>query len=177
MIETQRLQLKPFEEAHFKAAMKNDLIKLGWLLKVKTPAQWTTFKDMADALPYFYETYKFHGTTWGSFFITHKKDKVLLGTCGFKGGPDEEDIVEIGYEIKEDYRSQGLASEAAKGLMDYAFASGRVKKVWAHTLAVENASGSVLKKLGFTFIGEFHDPEDGDIWRWEISRQKWSEVS
>jgi [ribosomal protein S5]-alanine N-acetyltransferase len=175
MIETQRLQLKPFEEAHFKAATKNDLIKLGWLLKVKTPAQWTTFKDMADALPYFYETYKFHGTTWGSFFITHKMDKVLVGTCGFKGGPDEEDIVEIGYEIKEDYRSQGLASEAAKGLMDYAFASGRAKKVWAHTLAFENASGSVLKKLGFTFIGEFHDPEDGDIWRWEISRQKWSE--
>ncbi len=172
MIETERLRLMPFEDAHFKAAMKNNLIKLGFLLKVKTPKQWTTFSDMAQALPFFYESYKYNGTTWGSFFIVHVADRQLLGTCGFKGGPDEEGIVEIGYEIKEDYRLQGLASEAAKGLLNYAFASEKVKKVWAHTLAFENASGSVLKKLGFKLIGQFHDPDDGDVWRWEAVKIK-----
>jgi hypothetical protein len=29
----------------------------------------------------------------------------------------------------------------------------------------------VLKKLGFQFIGAFNDPDDGDIWRFELPRK------
>lgn len=172
MIETKRLMLIRWSEAHFQAIFDNNLVQLGELLDCHTPQQWTTFADMTDALPFFYEAFKKNGNYWGSFFSVHKADRQLLGTCGFKGGVDESGSVEIGYEIIESYRQQGLASEAAQGLIDFAFSHDAVQLVRAHTLANENPSVSVLKKRGFQFIGLFNDPDDGDIWRFELIRNK-----
>lgn len=168
MIETNRLRLVRWNEDLFQAILDNNLVKLGELLDCETPKQWTTFADMSDALPFFYEEFKKNGNYWGSFFTVHKADRQLLGTCGFKGGPNQTDRVEIGYEIHEAYRQQGLASEAAQGLVDFALGHAEIKRVWAHTLAHENPSVSLLKKLGFQFVGLFNDPEDGDIWRFEL---------
>jgi hypothetical protein len=77
MIETSRLRLIPFEEAHFQAIMHNDFFELGELLKTKTPDKWTTFPDMDDALPFFYDNFLLNGSTWGGFFTVHKEDSVL----------------------------------------------------------------------------------------------------
>jgi [ribosomal protein S5]-alanine N-acetyltransferase len=171
MIETKRLKLIRWNDAHFQAIFDNNLVQLGELLDCNTPKEWTTFPDMADALPFFYESFKQNGNYWGSFFTIHKADRQLLGTCGFKWGPDADGAVEIGYEVTEAYRQQGLASEAAAGLVHFAFQHSPLKLVRAHTLAKENPSVSVLKKLGFTFIGLFNDPDDGDIWRFELPRK------
>jgi [ribosomal protein S5]-alanine N-acetyltransferase len=170
MIETSRLKLVRWDEQHFQAIFDNNLIKLGELLDVETPKAWTTFDDMMDALPFFYNAFKENGNYWGSFFTIHKADRQLLGTCGYKGGPTEEATVEIGYEIEARYRQQGLASEAAKGLIDFALQHADIKKVMAHTLAHDNPSVSVLKKLGFQFAQELNDPDDGDIWQWVLVR-------
>lgn len=168
MIETSRLRLIRWQEAHFQAIFENNLTKLGQLLEVETPTAWTTFADMADALPYFHASFKENGNYWGSFFIVHKADRRLLGTCGYKGAPDDEGTVEIGYEIEASYRQQGLATETAQGLLDFALQHEEVKKIIAHTLAHENPSVSVLKKLGFQFVEALIDPEDGDIWKWVL---------
>jgi [ribosomal protein S5]-alanine N-acetyltransferase len=168
MIETARLRLIPFDDAHFQALFQNDLNLLGHLLDVKTPKIWTTYADASDVLPFFYESYKDNGGDWASYFTIHKDDKMLLGTCGFKDAPDTEGVVEIGYEMHEGYRLQGLTTEAAQALVDFAFASSKVTLVRAHTISFsDNPSVSVLKKLGFELIGLFNDPHDGEIWRWE----------
>ena len=139
------------------------------MLKRQLRGQLST--DMEDAVPFFYNSFKENGNYWGSFFTIHKADRqLLLGTCGFKGAPNEENIVEIGYEIEASYRQKGLASEAAKGLIDFAFSHENVKAVMAHTLAHENPSVSVLKKLGFQFVKELSDPDDGDIWQWLLPK-------
>ena len=57
MIETARLRLIPFDDAHFQALFQNDLLLLGHLLDVKTPKIWTTYADAEDVLPFFYESY------------------------------------------------------------------------------------------------------------------------
>ena len=168
MIETARLQLVRWEDAHYQAIFEKNLIKLGELLGVETPTAWTTFGDMEDALSFFYNSFKENGNYWGSFFIVHKADRRLLGTCGFKGAPDDEGLVEIGYEIEASYRQQGLATETAQGLIDFAVQHDEVTKVIAHTLAYENPSVSVLKKLGFQFVAALIDPDDGDIWQWAL---------
>ena len=41
-----------------------------------------------------------------------------------------------------------------------------VRAVIAHTLAQDNPSTSVLKRLGFGFVGEVPDEEQGIVWRW-----------
>ena len=63
--------------------------------------------------------------------------------------------------------SRSNATEAAEGLASFAFGSGRVRVVRAHTLPEPNASTRVLAKCGFRYIGEVIDPEDGLVWRWE----------
>ena len=58
-------------------------------------------------------------------------------------------------------------------MIDYAFAHEEVRAVVAHTLAETNASNSVLRKVGMTFVGQAEHPEVGKIWRWRISRDEY----
>jgi ribosomal-protein-alanine N-acetyltransferase len=93
-----------------------------------------------------------------------------VGQCGFKGPPDPDGVVEIAYGVASDQESKGYATEAARGLIAYALSFDQVKRVRAHTLPAPNASTRVLAKCGFQFVGEFNDPEDGLVWRFETSR-------
>jgi [ribosomal protein S5]-alanine N-acetyltransferase len=101
------------------------------------------------------------------FIMTSPDQTVVIGQCGFKGPPDAEGAVEIAYGVDPFYQGRGYATEAAEALTDYAFRSGLVSVVRAHTLPEPNASGRVLTKCGFVRVGEVIDPEDGLVWRWE----------
>lgn len=104
------------------------------------------------------------------FAIVHVADNLIVGLCSFTGPPLADNTVEIAYGIAPRYRGRGYASEAARALIAYAFASGRVRTIRAHTLPEYNASTSVLLKCGFTLIGEITHPEDGVVWRWEMKK-------
>lgn len=104
------------------------------------------------------------------FGVVQMEDERLIGLCSFVGPPDEEGGVEISYCIAPQFQGQGYATEAARLLIDHAFASGRVRRVGAHTLPEDSASTRVLRKCGFQRCGELIDPVDGPIWRWERQR-------
>jgi [ribosomal protein S5]-alanine N-acetyltransferase len=105
---------------------------------------------------------------WWTYFVIHKEDNKLIGTGGYQGLPDQNGMVEIGYEIAAEYRDKGLATEFAAALVRNAFESNLVRKVQAHTLAESNASSHVLIKCGFIKVDEVSDPKEGNLWRWEI---------
>ncbi len=104
---------------------------------------------------------------WLTHMLILNEPRIMIGLVGYKGNPDEEGVVEIGYSIATSYQGRGFATQAARILIDRAFSTGEVKVVRAHTLPQENPSTSVLKKVGMTFVGEFEDEEDGKVWRWE----------
>ncbi len=97
-------------------------------------------------------------------------DNLLVGSCGYKGEPDEEGRVEIGYEIKPSHQNMGIATEAARALVVRAFKRSAVKKVIAHTLPEVGYSTQLLQKIGFTRTDDFRDPDDGLMWRWELAK-------
>jgi [ribosomal protein S5]-alanine N-acetyltransferase len=101
------------------------------------------------------------------FAIVHRQSSSVIGSAGFKGPPVKEGMVEIGYGIVPAYQGRGHATEAAAALVAFAFDSGRVRLVRAHTAPTPNASTRVLAKCGFNQIGEVEDPDDGLVWRWE----------
>jgi ribosomal-protein-alanine N-acetyltransferase len=101
------------------------------------------------------------------FAVVHRTDDIRIGSCGFKAPPTADGRVEIAYGIDADHQGKGYATEAAEALTAYAFRSGHVRVVMAHTLPEANASTRVLTKCGFRFVGEVTDPEDGLVWRWE----------
>lgn len=105
------------------------------------------------------------------FFLVQRESGAVIGAAGFKGPPDAEGMVEIAYGVAPSFEGQGYATEAAGALVEFAFDSGLVKLVRAHTLPVANASTRVLAKCGFRHVGEVIDPDDGVVWRWERGRR------
>ncbi|HEV8264816.1 MAG TPA: GNAT family N-acetyltransferase [Gemmatimonadales bacterium] len=106
------------------------------------------------------------------FFVLHRESRSVIGSAGFKGPPDAGGMVEIAYGIVPSFEGRGYATEAATALVQFAFASGQVRLVRAHTLPVANPSTRVLVKCGFHRTGEVVDPEDGPVWRWERGPEK-----
>ena len=102
------------------------------------------------------------------FAVVQRASGTVVGMCAYKGPPNAAAAVEIAYGINPEYQGRGYATEVARALVAFAFASGQVRLVCAHTRPEENASTRVLTKCGFERIGELMDPEDGLVWRWEF---------
>ena len=104
------------------------------------------------------------------FAAVHRASGAVVGGCGYKGPPDEDAVVEIAYGVDAADRGKGYATEMARALVTFAFTTGDVRVVRAHTRPQNDASSRVLTKCGFAFIGEVIDPEDGLVWRWELQQ-------
>lgn len=169
---TNNLQLLPVERIHIEALLRNKS-EFAAILDVTVPNSWPHFPE-AFSLPAD-ESRESNPppTDWRGYFFIHPKEGVLVGNRGFKSRPDESGTVEIGYEIASEYWNRGFATEAAQRMIDYAFADEEVRAVIAHTLAEINASNRVLQKVGMKFIAEVDDPEEGKIWRWQMSRDEY----
>jgi RimJ/RimL family protein N-acetyltransferase len=97
------------------------------------------------------------------FAIVLKTSGAVIGSCGYKGPPSSDGIVEIAYQVDADQQERGYATESAAALTRYALKSPQVRLVCAHTRPEENASTRVLTKCGFRWVGEVNDPEDGFV--------------
>jgi len=169
VIETENLQLIACEAIHFEAFLR-DKKELGSLLNVSVPDSWPVFPD---SMPQGYGFLKSDPDSvgWMTYIFVHTHDRMLIGEGGYKGKPDKEGMVEIGYAIVPEYRRRGLAYEAAKAFTDRAFSQPEVKFVQAHTLKDGTASMRVLKKLGMKLVGTAQDPDEGEVLQWRVEKQ------
>lgn len=88
------------------------------------------------------------------------------GLVGFKGAPDAEGSVEIGYGIDPLLRGKGYMTEAVSVLVAWAFAHPGCRAVTACGVLNENlASQQVLIKAGFTLAAQNAHTSD-----WKITR-------
>jgi RimJ/RimL family protein N-acetyltransferase len=92
-----------------------------------------------------------------------------VGMVGFKG-PPADGVVEVAYAIDPEHQGKGHATEATRAAVAFAFDTGQVRTVRAHTMPDGVASQRVLEKCGFSKTLEVVDPDDGLVWRFEISR-------
>lgn len=150
---------------------------LALYLGVDVPPDWTEF-----GAPIFEYTLAHLQTNpqdaiWWSWLPVLRSENLLVGSCGFKGRPNAEGEVELGYEIAASRRRLGLGTEAALALRDFAFGHREVNRVIAHTLAEQSASTRILEHCGMVKTAEVLDPEDGLLWRWEIDRPTYEKLS
>ena len=101
------------------------------------------------------------------FSMVDRSTGRAIGSCGYRDAPDADGMVEIAYGVAAEHQNRGFATEAAQALVEFAFDSGRVRVVRAHTCEPANNSARVLLKCGFLACGEVVEPEDGLVWRWE----------
>ncbi len=171
-IETARLAILPVTTRHV-AAFFRSRAELASLLGVAVPGDWPVcpesmeyWRDKADRLE--------KEADWANYFYIHKRDGKVVGDGGFKGPPNAEGVVEMGYALIPEYRRLGLATEGAKALMDWAFGHPEVNYVTAETLPGGQDSMRVLEKLGLAFQGTGFDPDEGKVYLWRISRAGYS---
>jgi ribosomal-protein-alanine N-acetyltransferase len=108
---------------------------------------------------------------WCWYFVLHNRvtgHRVLIGDGGFKGPPDAEGTVELGYALLRPYRNRGYATEAVQALLEWAFDSPEVRGVYAEAQMGNTASIRVLQKAGFREVGP---GSERSLLRFEIGRQ------
>lgn len=148
-------------------ALRTDRDAFGELLGSAVPEGWPEFPESIDFTIDKLTAHPHQSDWWMHFFLADG-GAVLVGSGGF-AGPPRGGVVEIGYEIAPEYRDRGMATAAARAMIDKAVtSSGSLNTVVAHTLAHENPSTGVLRRIGFTRVAELEDPEDGLVWRWEL---------
>lgn len=96
------------------------------------------------------------------------------------GTPVEVGRAEIGWRLRRSCWRQGLASEGAAALLSHAFETVGLITVYAETMAVNQGSRGVMRKLGMRHVRTYHavweDPlpgtEHGEV-VYEITAKDW----
>jgi RimJ/RimL family protein N-acetyltransferase len=100
-----------------------------------------------------------------------------------QNGADQPKVrgeADLGYRLLRRYWLQGLASEGARELLRYGFEDLGLCRIFAQTMAVNEASRAVMTSIGMTYVraftGDFDEPlpgsEEGEV-EYAISRRQW----
>ena len=102
---------------------------------------------------YIENMYGFYG--YGLWLVFDSANGALIGRIGISiRNLDGEEVRELGYVIKKEYRRKGYAIEVCKAAMEYAFEFPEIDKIYIVTHSENMASIGVANKLGFEYIGE-----------------------
>jgi RimJ/RimL family protein N-acetyltransferase len=155
------MRLLPATIEHL-VALQSDPSAFGRLIGSAVPDGWPEFPESIGFTLDRLREHPDEGDWWMHFFICQD---ALIGSGRFVG-PPQDGVVEIGYELAPAFRGKGLGTAAAGALIEKA--RGAATLVIANTLAHDNPSTGVLRRLGFQWVRELVDPEEGPIWRWEL---------
>jgi ribosomal-protein-alanine N-acetyltransferase len=159
---TERLDLLACTQAIVLADLDGDRRALGTLLDARVPAGWPpdlwSEAPLRHLLSWMADDPSAHG--WGAWYVVRREDRMLLGTVGLKGRP-VSGTAEIGYTFVAEARRRGYATEAARALVQWAFAHREVRRVCAQTLPGHTSSLRVMERLGFRYSGP--GSEDGTV--------------
>ncbi len=129
-----------------------------------------TTPTQADELIEFFSS-RFESETGIRWAIRMADSNILIGTCGYNSWNAKMGNASIGYDLNSNFWGNGYASEAVGKIIEAAFsgelACGPVNRIQADTVPGNNASETLLVKLGFKeeglrresgyWKGRFHD--------------------
>lgn len=140
-LKTARLMLRPLSEAD-----ADRIALLGGVWEVAS---------MTGRIPYPYSRVGalqwMSGLAEGEVVFGIEYQGQLIGICGYS--PSSKGAVEIGYWLGKSWWGQGLATEAARALMDHAFQQPGVRRITCGHFVDNPASRRVIEKLGFRAAG------------------------
>ncbi len=149
-------------------------------LAASVPVTWPPETLDADAYAWFRERLVADPSqeSWWMYFVLRREadgSRSLVGSVGFKGPPDADGMVEIGYGMVRDEYLKGYASEAAGALVARAFADSAVHRVIAETLPELIGSMGVMRRCGMRPLDEVPN-EPGGV-RYGITRAEFEQMT
>ncbi|MFD0593874.1 GNAT family N-acetyltransferase [Catellatospora coxensis] len=140
MIETERLRLRPLTAEQAGSVVAGERAGQPWSAGYPRGDDQDVAR-MALAHP--------AAEPWfGPLQIVARDSELVVGGIGFFGPPDEHGVVEFGYGVVPAVEGRGYATEALRGLLRYAFATGRVRRAIADTAHENVGSQRVMEKAG-----------------------------
>ena len=117
-----------------------------------------------------YETYGF-----GLWALVLKETGEFVGDCGITMQMiDGELLPEIGYHIRKDHWKEGLGSEAAKAVRDWAFRHTEYAALYSYMNARNLPSWKTAVSVGMERVKSFMDDRYGEMYAYAITREKWN---
>jgi len=189
-LQTPRLDLIPGTVTYLRAELEGPEA-LAAALGVDVPASWPPQFYDAEAVRYTLDSLLTHpnATDWGFYYLVRRQEArpsaqgahiarpTLVGAGGFRGAPNDQGMVEVGYSVVVEHQRRGYATEVVEGWLRFAFDDPRVAMVIAHTLPSLAPSIGVLERAGFRFAGAGHDPHapaGAEVLRYELSRTEYA---
>ncbi|MGL4235333.1 GNAT family N-acetyltransferase [Tabrizicola sp.] len=101
----------------------------------------------------------------GGMTVLRRDTGEAVGLVGLNAGPLYPET-ELGWQLSEGHEGQGYATEAARALLDWAFANLPVQSIVSYTGPDNLASQAVAKRLGAVIDPAAPVQDEGDIvWR------------
>ena len=100
-----------------------------------------------------------HGVQYWPIFLLKTGEHV--GAAGMRVRESDEPLRSVGYYLRPEYWGQGLATEAGRAVVNYAFESLGANSLFAGHHPENVTSGRVLEKLGFRFTHKELYPPTG----------------
>lgn len=161
-IDTNRLKLIPFSLEICKALLERNheiLRDLG----LNSGEGWPS-SEILEILPMFIELIENEKGVngFGAWLIIKKESMTVIGDAGFKGSPNSNGEVDVGYSIVENERNKGYGYETVNALVDWVFSKPEVTAVTADCDLNNIGSIKILKKLG---MSEVSRDEENIYWK------------
>ena len=153
ILATERLRLEPFEDAHLDGlhAINSDPEVMQYLGPPESR------KETLEVIKRVKSRWIEYGFSWWSFIERASGELVGAGCIQYlrKSGdsPDPVCPLEVGWRLRRDRWHQGLATEAAVTMTDFAFQTLNAEVLYAVCRCENTASGSVMKRLGMRYRG------------------------
>lgn len=111
---------------------------------------------------------------FGLWAVTLKETGRVIGDCGLTYQMiDGEMLPEIGYHIHKSLQRQGLGSEAARAVRDWAFQNTDLECLYSYMKYTNIGSYSTAIANGMKKIKEYPDVNNGISFAYAITRAEW----
>jgi RimJ/RimL family protein N-acetyltransferase len=172
---TGRLLLEPLTEAHTEHLVELDsdpeVLRFIWgraLTRTEVVEEFLPRRLSPDAAA--------RGLGWWVGF----EGDTFVGWWCLEVDSTDDTTAELGYRLRREAWGRGLATEGSWALLDHAFHTLALPRVWAATMAVNTGSRGVMEKLGLhlerTVVEQWDSPlpgaELGEVY-YEITREDW----
>ncbi len=145
---TERLEMHTLTADMMEAVLKGGQ-ELKRIVPFDTGAEWP-LEVYKNLFPYKIERFrKVPSENEWEGLIVDKTNNRIVGDMGFKGGPNEEGVIDLGYSIIPSSRGKGFATEMGKAMVAWGLTQPGVKKVMASCDPDNAPSIRVLEKIGF----------------------------
>ncbi len=105
---------------------------------------------------------------WVGYFATINNQ--IVGSCGFKNLPGDEQKVEIAYVTVPEFEGKGYASEMCNQLVQIALKEDSLVVITAQTSKSNLPSHKILQKNHFKQIDAIIDDKYGEIMEWAYTK-------